>query len=431
MSFRMCKAGAVLAVASLLAAACGSSSSSTGGSSASSPAASGFDLRIGTVLPFTGALSTYGPSLNQAAVLAVNLVNQALAQAGLSRDKVTLVGEEDDQTAVSPGVQAAQKLVSTNHADVIVGSMASSVTIAIVNTVAVPNNVLVISPTSSDPSIAKLNANHLVWTIYPPDNLQGRALATAAAGALGAHAKVNVAAENNAFGAALSQDFDTTWRAGGGTVGTTQLYDPTSSSLDSVASALTSGAPAGWVIIAYPTSFGVLAPALVRTGKWSPARTFVTESLQNQGVLNKIGAAQLSGLRGTAGAPPQGPVSAAFEAYFKAHAAGKPFTGFEGTAFDAVILAALAAVRAHSADPLKIRDSLQAVSGPAGAPYSFQNLAAAFKAAAAGSAVAYQGAWGNIDWEADGSPGSALYQLWRYAGGQISVLRTFRYQGGA
>jgi branched-chain amino acid transport system substrate-binding protein len=107
----------------------------------------------------------------------------------------------------------------------------------------------------------------------------------------------------------------------------------------------------------------------------------------------------------------------------------KPYTGFEGTAFDAANLAFLAAVRACSASPAAIKARLRDVSGPPGVKVTYRQMNRAVQLALAGKGINYEGAWGPIDWDANGDPGSAVYEIWRYQGkGVIKTqkLITFR-----
>ena len=113
-----------------------------------------FTLRIGDVLPFTGGLAAYGANLDRAVKPAVDLQNAALKQAGLTGRSVEMVGSEDGQTQAGASVEAATKLVKSNHANVIIGEMASSATIPMAQSVTIPNHVVQISPTSSAPQIA-------------------------------------------------------------------------------------------------------------------------------------------------------------------------------------------------------------------------------------------------------------------------------------
>ncbi len=110
----------------------------------------GFTLRIGDVLPFTGGLAAYGANLDRAVKVGVGLQNAALKQLGLAKKiHVTLVGSEDGQTQATASVEAATKLIKVNHANVIIGEMASSATIPMAQSVTIPDHVVQISPTSS------------------------------------------------------------------------------------------------------------------------------------------------------------------------------------------------------------------------------------------------------------------------------------------
>ncbi|MDQ6772344.1 MAG: ABC transporter substrate-binding protein, partial [Candidatus Dormibacteraeota bacterium] len=150
----------VAAVSALALAACG-------GAAGTSSTAAKFTLKVGIVLPFTGDLATYGPSLDKSARMAVTMVNGALKKDGIDVN-VQVVGSEDDQTTPAAGVEAATKLVKTQGAQVVVGSMSSGVTLAIAQSVAIPNNVVLVTPTSSDPALTTLKGkNQLVWRIYP------------------------------------------------------------------------------------------------------------------------------------------------------------------------------------------------------------------------------------------------------------------------
>jgi branched-chain amino acid transport system substrate-binding protein len=409
---------------------------SVGGTSARSftargdHAQKGFTLKIGMVLPFTGSLSTYGPSLNKAALLGVNLVNAALKKDHVTNIKIQVVGSEDDQTSASAGVEAAKKLVNVDHAQVLIGSMSSGVTIAIAQSVAFPNHVLMITPTSSDPAITTLKGkNGLLWRIYPSDLLEGAALSAAMSKAFGAKALINVGARNDAYGVALAQVFQKNWKAHGGRIGKVVEYDPNSTTFDADAATLASGNPDGWMIVDFLPTFAKMGPALVRTGNWSPAKTFMNEAMSDSAGLNGLGAPVSEGLRGAAGSSPKGPRATAFSALFKKTYATVPFTGFEGTSFDAVVLACLAAIKADSSSPDVLKKQLRPVSGPKGKAYSWQKLPQAINALLAGQTIAYQGAWGEIDWDSHGDPGTAVYVVWQHASGQTTDIQSFTFKG--
>src|SRR5712692_8127751 len=238
-------------------------------------------LRIGDVLPFTGGLAAYGANLDRAVRVGIALQNTALKQDGLSKKiKVTLVGSEDGQTQASASVEAATKLVKSNHANVILGEMASSATIPMAQSVTIPNKIVQISPTSSAPQITSIADNGFLWRTYPSDTLQGKVLAQAAVDAF-AKGTVNVGARNDASGTALKQLFVTEYQRLGGKVGENFSWNPDQANFDSEAQKLVSGNPAGYVIIDFPETFQKFAPALVRSGKWDASKTLMTEALRN------------------------------------------------------------------------------------------------------------------------------------------------------
>jgi ABC-type branched-subunit amino acid transport system substrate-binding protein len=390
-----------------------------------------FQLKIGDVLPFTGDLAAYGANLDRAVKIAVGLQNAALKKAGLSKKiSVKLVGSEDGQTQATASVEAATKLIKVNHANVIIGEMASSATIPMAQSVTIPNKVVQISPTSSAPQISDIPDNGYLWRTYPSDTLQGKVLAQAAVDAFGKGAKLNVGARNDAFGTALKQLFVTEYERLGGKIGVNISWNPTQATFDTEAGQLVSGSPAGWVIIDFPDTFAKFAPSLVRSGKWDASKTFMTEALRNTTVLDAIGT-PVVGLRGTAASAAGGPAGASFAAYWKSHVTGaKPYTGFEGTALDAANVAFLAALQACSASPAKIKANLVSVSGPPGTKVTYLQLGKAIKLLRAGKEIDYEGAFSPVDFDAKGDIGSAVFEIWKYSGkGTIDTLKTVTFRG--
>jgi branched-chain amino acid transport system substrate-binding protein len=390
-----------------------------------------FQLKIGDVLPFTGDLAAYGANLDRAVKVAVGLQNAALKKAGLSKKiSVKLVGSEDGQTQASASVEAATKLIKSNHANVIIGEMASSATIPMAQSVAIPNHVVVISPTSSAPQITDIQDNGYLWRAYPSDTLQGKVLAQAAVDQFGKGAKLNVGARNDAFGAALKALFVSQYEKLGGKVGVNISWNPDQATFDSEAGQLVSGSPAGWVIIDFPDTFQKFAPALVRSGKWDASKTLMTEAMRNTTVLDAIGNPVI-GLGGTAASAAGGPAGASFAAYWKSHVTGaKPYTGFEGTALDAANVAFLAALKACSASPAKIKANLIPVSGPPGTKITYLQMGKAIKLLRAGKDVDYEGAFSPVDFDQNGDIGSAVFEIWKYtAKGKIDTVKTVTFKG--
>jgi ABC-type branched-subunit amino acid transport system substrate-binding protein len=389
-----------------------------------------FTLKIGDVLPFTGGLAAYGGNMDKAVKLAVGLQNTALKQLGLSsKIKVRLVDSQDGQTQASASVEAAKKEVG-EHVNVIIGEMASGATIPMAQSVTIPNHIVLISPTASAPQLTTLADRGYVWRAYPSDTLQGKVLATAALAKFGKGATINVGARNDAFGTALEQLFIAQWKKLGGKVGTSLSWNPDQATFDTEAQQLVSGNPAGWVIIDFPETFQKFAPSLVRSGKWDASKTLMTEALKDGATLDGIGS-PVVGLGGTAASAAGGPAGAAFHALWNRAVKGaKPFTGFEGTAFDAANVAFLAAMRGCSAAPAKIRNNLIAISGPPGKKVTFTHLKQAITLLRAHKQIDYEGAFSPVDFDKNGDIGSAVYEIWQYQGSsKFTTLKTITFRG--
>ena len=108
----------------------------------------------------------------------------------------------------------------------------------------------------------------------------------------------------------------------------------------------------------------------------------------------------------------------------------QPYTGFEGTAFDAANVAFLAAMKACSASPAKIKSNLVSVSGAPGAKVTFLQLRQAIALLRKHTDVNYEGAFSPVDFDANGDIGSAVYEIWQYNGSsKFSTLKTFTFKG--
>ena len=322
------------------------------------------------IFPLTGDLSSVGPSINASTQLAVDTINQTLAKMGLSSSiSVDLVDTQDDQTATQPAIEAATKEVKVDKADVIIGTMSSTSTIAMAQAVTIPNDVVVISPTASSPQITDLKDNNTVWRILPSDDFQGKALVAAAATAFGParddqRRRPQRRLRQRAPGD-LRQDVEGRRRQDrpGGQLG------PDRGDLRHRGSEAHLGEPErlGDHRLSRRRSRRS-ARRSIRTGKWSPAKTLMTDVMSIPASLKQVGQQATVGLRGTAPAAlgDERPAGGGVLKLFKAKESKFPVTGYEGTSFDAVMLAFLAALQGHSASPNAIKANLRSVSGPPG-----------------------------------------------------------------
>lgn len=407
-------AASLVLAATLAIAACGDDNSGGGEKT--------LDLTIGDIVPLTGDLADYGPSGRKAAELAVDQINSAAKEAGADHS-VKLVNE-DDQTDPQAAVQAARKVVDTDNATCIAGGYSStSSTIPIANSVTIRDGVLQLSPASTADEISDLKDDGLINRTSPPDRFQGPTLAGLVEKSLGgAQGKtINIGARNDAYGTGLADTFTKPWEAKGGKIGKKVIYDPEQPSYNSEAQQIVSGDPDGWVIIDFPETYAKVGPALVRTGKWDPKKSFITDGLASSKLPGAVGRDATEGMRGTApGSPDSGAASEAFDKAYTA-AGGPERQTFDAQNFDATILCYLAAVAAGSTDGKEMAAKLQEVSGPGGTKYTFEQLPDAIKALQNGDDINYEGASGPLDLNDQGDPTSGVYDIYRYKDGKIDV----------
>lgn len=409
-------AGSVM-VLSLGAAACGDDSSgggTTGGGES-------LDLVIGDSLPLSGDLADFGPPGQKAGDLAISDIQAAIEEAGVD-DTVEIANEDNgggaDQQAA---VQAARKLVSSDGASCIAGAWASADTIPTAESVAIPEEVLLISPASTSDEITDLDDNGLVNRTSPPDSFQGPTLATYVDEQVGgAEGKtINIGARNDAYGNGLADTFSAAWEDMGGQIGADERYDPKLPNYDTEAGKITGGNPDGIVIVDFPETYNKVGPALVRTGNFDPSKAFVTDGLISGDLAKGAGDDAVNGLRGTApGAPEDDPASKTFDEEYKQFDPTdvKRMT-FDAQNYDAVVLCYLAAVAAGSTDGADMAETVQDVSAPPGDKYGLADLADAITALKNGDDIDYDGASGAIDMDENGDATAGVYDIYEFKDG--------------
>jgi ABC-type branched-subunit amino acid transport system substrate-binding protein len=381
------------------------------------------DLVIGDSLPLTGDLSDFGPPGQKAADLAVAQINDAIAEAGV--EHTVEIVHEDNETNDQAAVQAARKLVDSDNASCITGAWASANTISTAQSVAIPDEVLLISPASTSDEITALDDNGLVNRTSPPDSFQGPTLADAIAQDLGgAEGKtVNIGARNDSYGEGLAGTFGDAWESLGGTIGEEVIYDPEQPSYNSEAAQITSGNPDAFVIIDFPETFVKVGPALQRTGNWDPTKAWGTDGLASSDLPGDVGEEIINGMRGTApGAPDEGEASTAFETlYTGAEPKNVERQTFDAQNFDAAILCYLAAVSAGSTEGQEMADALVDITAPGGTEYTWQQLPEAIEALQNGDDIDYTGASGALDLDENGDATAGVYDIYEYAGPDLNI----------
>ncbi|MGH2987800.1 MAG: ABC transporter substrate-binding protein [Solirubrobacterales bacterium] len=385
-----------------------------------------FDLVIGDSVPLSGDLADFGPPGEKAADLAIEEINSAIEESGVDQT-VEIVHEDncggaDQQCAV----QAARKLATSDGASCIAGAWASADTIPTAESVAIPEEVLLISPASTSDEITGLEDDGLINRTAPPDSFQGPTLADYLDQELGGAQgnTVNVGARNDAYGTGLADTFSAAWENLGGQIGEEVVYDIDLPNYDTEADQITAGNPDAIVIVDFPETYNKVGPALVRSGNFDPETTFVTDGLISSDLIESAGAEATVGMRGTApGTPDEETQTVAFdEAYTAFEPANVDRMTFDAQNFDAVILCYLAAVAAGSTEGTDMAAEVQAISSPDGEPYTWEELPEAIEALQNGDEIDYQGASGAIDINADGDATAGVYDIFEFDAKEVTPI---------
>ena len=375
------------------AAGLGLASAMTLGLLGASPAASQ-EVKIGVLFDVSGPVAGFVPPILDAVNLAVEEVN---ANGGILKGQTLKVVVRDTHGTTEGAIEAANKLVKDDKVAAIVGALMSSTTIAAAREVAIPNRIVLISPSATTPQLTTLDDDGFVFRTIQSDAYQGWMLGQLVyQKGLRAVALTYV---DNDYGRGIADTFRASFENLGGTVTYALAHEPGKSSYLTQLRTLTAGKPQALVIVAFAASSGItiIKEALER----GLFKQFIgTDALRDILLIQQFGADKLKGIFFTAPVPAPG--TAALDRFSERYAATyntsaeKPYVT---NAYDATMLLALAIERAGSVDRTKIRDALRMVAVAPGEPMEPGDWAKAKAAIDAGQDINYFGASGPLEFD--------------------------------
>jgi len=168
------------------------------------------EIRLGAVLPLTGDIASYGINAKSGIDLATKEINQA---GGVNNKKLAVI-YEDDKGLSGEAVKAIQKLITTNKVPIVMGSAASSVTLAMCP-IANHNKVVLISPISSSKELTEKGGKYF-FRVCPSDAFQSIILANWIWKK--GYKTVSIIYVNNSWGVGLKDEFIRSYEKLGGKV---------------------------------------------------------------------------------------------------------------------------------------------------------------------------------------------------------------------
>ena len=129
------------------------------------------DVKIGISMGFTGPLESMAPQMANGAELAI----KEISESGKLMDgaKVEAVRADNTCADAAASVAAVERLVTSDKVNGIMGGMCSGETIASLERVAVPNGMVMISPSATSPALSTIDDKGFFFRTSPSDARQG------------------------------------------------------------------------------------------------------------------------------------------------------------------------------------------------------------------------------------------------------------------
>jgi branched-chain amino acid transport system substrate-binding protein len=132
------------------------------------------NVKIGIILGFTGPIESLAPVMAKSAEMAINEVNKS---GKFSHGKIDSVRGDSTCVDAAAAQAAAERLITSEKVNAIMGADCSGVTTAVLKNVAMPNGIVMISPSATSPALSTEPDNGLFFRTAPSDARQGEVIA--------------------------------------------------------------------------------------------------------------------------------------------------------------------------------------------------------------------------------------------------------------
>lgn len=360
------------------------------------------EIRIGALNPLTGSGSPYGPGMQQAIKLAVSQVN---LRGGVMGKKIRLF-TEDTGTDPETAVRAAKKLLDVNKVQAILGTWSSGVTMAVVP-LTIKAGAIEMS-VSGAPQLTTLVDDDLVYRTQASNTLFGEVFAEVAK--RNGFKRAATLAFNNPSGIGNTTEFAKQFKADGGTVTSTVVYDGGRASYRTEIEKTLAAKPDVIVMGSYLADTTIILKELYQLGENIPV--IAPAWAINPELVKAIGPAA-EGAFAVDALPNLGTKGYDFfkSAYQKVSKSDPVTNPYAAMVYDQVIVLALAMEAAKSTDPKVYKAKIRDVSAaPGKLVYSY---AEGVKELSAGRDINYEGASSSIDFDKAGDvrPNFGIFQV--------------------
>ena len=341
------------------------------------------EVKIGVLLGYTGPIESLTPNMAAGAELAMEEVSGS----GALLDGTTMTPVRADSTCVdsAAATAAAERLITSDGVAAIMGADCSGVTTAVLQNVAVPNGVVMISPSATSPALSEIGDDGLFFRTAPSDARQGEIVARI----LREKGVDSVALTytNNDYGKGLADSIESNFEAAGGAVTINTPHEDGKADYYAEVGTLAAAGGEVLVVAGYLDQGGRgIVQAALDTGAFDTF--YLPDGMVGQSLPDAIGA----GLDGSYGAAPGATGENAETFAAMVGEAGFEAGPYAAESYDAAALMALAMQKAGSTASGDFKGHVMDVANAPGEQIGPGELARGLGILAEGGAVDYQGA---------------------------------------
>lgn len=250
-------------------------------------------IKIGAVLPLTGALASYGENASRGIRLCAKEWNSSLGNGG----KRIAVYIEDSKGNQNEAITAYRKLTKSDRVVAIIGDVASSPTLAIAP-LANADSIPIVSPAASSPDIT--DAGPFIYRVWPSDVCEASRMAQYVLDM--DYSRISVLYVNNDYGASMYEDFVDLLSHSDCDVVASQTFDQDTRDVRSQLTTIRNSSPDAMYVIAYPKeTVVILRQAKELNFKCS---LLATSAIEDDQILPEVGHLFSKGVVFTSPIPP-------------------------------------------------------------------------------------------------------------------------------
>lgn len=341
-------------------------------------------IKVGVILGYTGPIESLTPHMADAAELALREASDSGQLLG--GKKVEPVRADSTCVDSAAATAAAERLVTSDRVAAIMGADCSGVTTAIANNVAVPNGVVMVSPSATSPALSSIDDNGFFHRTAPSDARQGKIISDVLQDR--GVKTVAVTYTNNDYGKGLSESFSRAFKSAGGKITIAAAHEDGKADYSAEVAALAASGATVLVVFGYVDQGG---KGIIQTSvdQDAFANFVLADGMIGESLIEAIG----EELNGAIGTVPGGADESAAE--FLAHAKANGIDGdgpFRAESYDAAALLVLAMQAAGSAERDAIQAQMMRVANAPGQKIGVGELGKALEILAGGGDVDYAGA---------------------------------------